>query len=284
MNNNKTIHMVAGLPRSGSTLLMNILGQNPKFYVTPTSGILQILLQVKNSWDKNSAFRAMDADESEDIKRSVLKAILHTYFEHVEQLICFDKNRGWPASLEMMAELCGGKDNIKVLLTVRDIRDVLASFEMLHRKTVALGITHQEYADPKKFRTAIGRLETFIDQDQPVGMAFNIIRDAFTRGWSKQICIVEYEKLTSNPADTMKTVYEFLGYTPFEHDFDNVKQLTIEDDTVHGFKELHTIRPKVEPQTPNWPEVFDDVIRREPVWEKIEMTAQFWREYQISKS
>ena len=280
MSKNKTIHMVAGLPRSGSTLLMNILGQNPDFYVTPTSGILQILLQVKNSWDKNSAFRAMDATESEDIKRNVLKAILQTYFEHVEQSICFDKNRGWPGCLEMMAELSGGKENIKVLLTVRDIRDVLASFERLHRKTTALGITHQEYADPKKFRTAIGRLETFIDQDQPVGGAYNAIRDAFTRGWGNQICIVEYEKLTNNPKDTMKTIYEFLGYIPYEHDFNNVEQLTIEDDTVHGFKELHTIRQKVEPQTPNWPEVFDQVIRREPVWEKIEMTAQFWREYQ----
>ncbi len=283
MNKNKTIHMVAGLPRSGSTLLMNILGQNPEFYVTPTSGILDILLQVRNSWDKNSAFRAMDAEESEDIKRNVLKAILHTYFEHVEQSICFDKNRGWPGYLEMMAELCGGKSNIKVLLTVRDLRDVVASFERLHRKTAALGLTHQEYADPKKFRTAIGRLETFIDQDQPVGRAFNIIRDAYTRGWSDQIYIVEYDRLTSNPKDTMMSIYNFLGHPIFEHNFNDVKQLTIEDDSVHGFKELHTIRQQVEPQTPNWPVVFDEVVRREPVWEQIEMTAQFWREYQINK-
>lgn len=272
--------MVAGLPRSGSTLLMNILGQNPDFYVTPTSGILDMLLHVRNGWDNNHGFRAMDNEQSEQIKRNVLQSMLYTYFDHVEHPVCIDKNRGWPSYLEMAAELLDGRDNVKVLLTVRDIRDVVASFEMLHRKTSALGITPQEKTDPKKYRTAIGRLETIIDQDQPVGRAFNIIRDAFTRGWGNQIHLVEYDTLTSKPADTLKGIYEFIEQPLYQHDFDNVEQVTHEDDTVHGFKDLHKIRSKVEPQKPNWPEVFDAVIRREPIWQEIEKTAQFWREYQ----
>jgi len=281
MSKNKTIYMVAGLPRSGSTLLMNILGQNPDFYVTPTSGILDMLLHIRNGWDVNHGFRAMDNEQSEEIKRNVLQSMLYTYFDHVEQPICVDKNRGWPGYLEMAAELLGGKDKVKVLLTVRDLRDVVASFEMLHRKTSALGITPQEKADPKKFRTAVGRLEAFIDQDQPVGRAFNIIRDAFTRGWGDQIKIIEYETLTNKPDKTLKSVYKFLEQPYFNHDFDNVEQITHEDDAVHGFKDLHKIRNKVEPQAPKWPQVFDDVIRREPIWEEVEKTAQFWREYMV---
>lgn len=280
MSTHKKIYMVAGLPRSGSTLLMNILGQNPDFYVTPTSGILDMLLHVRNGWDKNAGFRAMDNQQSEQIKRNVLQAMLQTYFSHVQQPICIDKNRGWPGYLEMVAELLGGRDRVRVLITVRDLRDVVASFEMLYRETSALGITPQEKADPKKFRTAIGRLETFIDQDQPVGHAFNIIRDAFTRGWGKQIQLIEYEALTSKPAATMESIYKFLGQPHYKHDFNHVEQITHEDDSVHGFKDLHKIRKKVEPQSPNWPEVFDAVIRREPIWEEIEKTAQFWREYQ----
>jgi hypothetical protein len=49
----KKIYLVAGLPRSCSTLLMNILGQNKEFYVTPTSGILDMISQVRNSWELN---------------------------------------------------------------------------------------------------------------------------------------------------------------------------------------------------------------------------------------
>lgn len=47
---NKSIYFLAGLPRSGSTLLANILAQNPSIYVTPTSGIVDMLVQVRNSW------------------------------------------------------------------------------------------------------------------------------------------------------------------------------------------------------------------------------------------
>ena len=33
-------HFISGLPRSGSTLLANLLAQNPRFHSTATSGIL----------------------------------------------------------------------------------------------------------------------------------------------------------------------------------------------------------------------------------------------------
>ena len=38
----KTIHFVSGLPRAGSTLLMNLLAQNEKVHSTATSGLHEI--------------------------------------------------------------------------------------------------------------------------------------------------------------------------------------------------------------------------------------------------
>ena len=72
----KRIYFLAGLPRSGSTLLANILAQNPQIYVTPTSGIVDMLVQVRNSWDRNDAFQATDRKLSEQIKERVLHAML----------------------------------------------------------------------------------------------------------------------------------------------------------------------------------------------------------------
>jgi hypothetical protein len=46
----------------------------------------------------------------------------------------------------------------------------------------------------------------------------------------------------------MDGVYRFLGEEPCAHDFNNVEQTTFEDDFVYGFKDLHIIRQKVEPQ------------------------------------
>ncbi len=279
MTANKTIYTVAGLPRSGSTLLMNILGQNPRFHVTPTSGILDVMSQIRTSWDKNQSFRAIDSTISNNKKLSVLQAVFQAYFDDVEEPVCIDKNRGWPAHLEMLEAVLGNRDKVKVLLTVRDLRDVLASFELLHRKTSALGQTPHEYGDPKRSRTAAGRMEIWVDQEQPVGRAYNAIRDAFTRGWQDCIHIIEYEHLTSNPKETLSKVYDFLGEAQFNHDFQNVEQLTFEDDQMHGYKDLHKIRQTVTPQKPKWSGVFDQTVRHEKVWEEVESTSQFWRAY-----
>lgn len=279
----KPLFFLSGLPRSGSTLLTNILGQNPEIGVTPTSGLLDMLLQVKNQWDRNAAFRAQEQSVNDEKKLNVLQAMINGYFQNMPETSCIDKNRGWPASLEMAEALLGDRQAVKVLVTVRDLRDILASFERLHRKTAALGATHQEHGDPKKSRTAAGRMEILIDKDQPVGRAFNSIRDAFTRGWADRMLLVEYDKLTSEPRQTLGEIYDFLELPTFAHDFDNVEQITTENDAVHGFRDLHKVRQKVEAQEPQWPKMFDQVVRDEPVWQQVEQMSQFWRAYQAAR-
>lgn len=280
----KRIYFLAGLPRSGSTLLANILAQNPRMYVTPTSGIVDMLVQVRNSWDRNDAFQAANRQLSEEIKERVLKAMLQAYFAHAAQPVCIDKNRYWSEFLEMGAALVGGRDKVKVIVTVRDLRDVLASFENLYRKTSALGQLHQEANLALKFKTALGRVETFIDDGQPVGRAYNAIRDAVTRGWADHMHFVEYDALTKNPKETLAGIYRFLDEEDCEkHDFDNVEQVTFEDDFVYGFKDLHQIRSQVKPQDPQWPQVFDDAVFQSPAWQNIQNAATFWTLYQKRK-
>lgn len=279
MATDKTIYFLSGLPRSGSTLLANILSQHPRFYVTPTSGIVDMLVQVRNGWDANDAFRAMDRHQCEKIKENVLRSMLQAYFAHTDRTVCFDKNRYWAEFLEMGASLVGGRDKVKVLMTVRDLRDVLASFERLYRSTSALGQLPQEAAMALKFKTALGRVQIFIDDAQPVGRAYNAIRDAVTRGWKDRIHFIDYEDLTRRPRATMDAVYRFLDEEPCEHDFDNVEQVTFEDDFVYGFKDLHIIRQKVEPQPPQWPKVFDDAVFQSQSWKTVENVSQFWKLY-----
>jgi sulfotransferase len=280
MSIDKRIYFLAGLPRSGSTLLANILAQNASIYVTPTSGIVDMLVQVRNSWDLNDAFQATNRKQSEETKERVLKAMLQAYFAHAGQPICIDKNRYWSEFLEMGAALVGGRDKVKVIITVRDLRDVLASFEQLYRKSSATGQIHQEAALALKFKTALGRVETFIDDGQPVGRAYNAIRDAVTRGWKDCMHFVDYDDLTKHPKETLAGIYTFLGEEGCAHDFANVEQVTYEDDFVYGFKDLHQIRSEVKPQVPQWPTVFDDAVFQSPVWKNIEGAAQFWKLYQ----
>ena len=279
MPDDKRIYFLAGLPRSGSTLLANVMAQHPGIHVTSTSGIVDMLVLVRNAWDRLREFQAMERSISEEVKASVLRAMLQGYFAHVERPICIDKNRRWTEYLEMGARLLGGRDHVKVLVTVRDLRDVLASFETLYRKTAALGQVPLEADRGPRFKTALGRLEVLIEEERAVGRPYHAIRDAVTRGWSDCMHFVDYAELTANPEQTMREVYRFLGEERYEHDFTAVEQVTFEDDFAYGFKDLHVIRCKVEAQPPAWPQVFDAAVFDSPAWKRVEAMAQFWKPY-----
>jgi len=60
----KNIHFISGLPRSGSTLLANILAQNPAFHSTATNGIADVMFSVRNQWDNLIEFKASPNPEA----------------------------------------------------------------------------------------------------------------------------------------------------------------------------------------------------------------------------
>jgi len=246
-NEDKTYFFIAGLPRSGSTLLANILAQNPRFHTTSTSGIMDVMFNVRNSWDKLIEFQA---SPNEEAKMRVLRGILESYYTDVDKPVVFDKCRGWLSLLEMAEAVLGYK--AKVLVPVRDIRDVLASFEKLWRDNSKGSQIGQESANYFKFQTAQGRCDVWLSPDQPVGLAYNRITDALVRGFTDRMFFVDFNDLTARPEQAMKGIYEFLEEEQFKHNFDHVEQVTWEDDTVHGFKGLHNIRSKVVPIAPQW--------------------------------
>ena len=51
----------SSMPRAGSTLLQNILAQNPEFYVTPTSGLLELVFGARLNYTNSAEFRAQEA-------------------------------------------------------------------------------------------------------------------------------------------------------------------------------------------------------------------------------
>jgi len=253
----KSFHFIAGLPRSGSTLLCNILNQNPRFHATATSGVVSMLLAIKNNWNNIQEFKAV---RNENAKLRVIRSMLLAFYSDIDKPLIFDKSRGWPANFEMLEEILGHK--VKMLVPVRDIRDVLASFEKLHRKESKTGQTSQEKAFPIEFQTVEGRCEIFMKANQPVGSAYNKVKDALQRGYGDRMHFVFFEELTTNPKRVMKEVYAFLGEDYFDHDFKNVEQTTKEDDFFHGFKDLHTIRREVKPVSSEWREVLGSFAER----------------------
>ena len=239
---NKTIHFIAGLPRSGSTLLCNILNQNPRFHATSTSGILDIILAIRNQWENVSEFRASPNKEG---KNAVVTNILQNYYSVVDRPVIFDKSRGWCGYIELAEHILNRK--IKILVPVRTITDILSSFEKLWRNQAHEWQFPQEKTNYHEWQTVEGRANVWMKNDQPVGVAYNKVRDAMSRGFADRLMFVEFEHLTNYPRESLGQIYKFLGEEHYEHDFNNVEQTTSENDDIHGIPGLHTIRPVVKP-------------------------------------
>jgi hypothetical protein len=58
----KNIFFNASLPRAGSTLLQNILMQNPDIYSTPTSGVIELLSTARTLYSNGDAFKAQNPE------------------------------------------------------------------------------------------------------------------------------------------------------------------------------------------------------------------------------
>lgn len=249
----KTIHFIAGMPRSGSTLLCNILNQNPRFWATPTSGLCPLLLRVNHIWPEISELKASSNPQE---KLGMLRGMIHG-FHTTDRPVVFSKSRGWVACAEMLRNALGIEP--KILVTIRDIPSILSSCEKLFRR---------ELKDPKSIarfgsnmETIEGRLAFWTAADQMVGGQYNRIRDCAMRGNRRSMHFIDFDDLCSQPAETMAKVYGFLGEDLFSHDFDHVEQSTHEKDEEHGFVDLHTIRAKMEPIKKDYKQILGDSVK-----------------------
>jgi sulfotransferase len=227
---------------SGSTLLANILLQNPRFHATQTSGCLDVLFGIRNQWNNLVEHKASPCPEKEI---NVLRATLEAYYQDVDRPVVFDKSRGWIAYTELIESIIGTK--AKILVPIRPLTDILASFEVLYRETSKVKQPPGEAENYFQFQTVKGRCEYWMRADQPVGLALNRLDDVLKRGFKDRIHFVEFAKLTNNPKQKMQEIYQFLGEEYYEHNFNHVEQVTKEDDEIHGFVGLHSIKNKVTP-------------------------------------
>lgn len=251
----KKIYFNASLPRSGSTLMQNILAQNPRFYCTPTSAVIDLMLASRKYYTELAEFKAQDADLMQKGFLSYCKYGFHGFYEGVtDKPVCIDKCRSWFHYYDWVKLFY---PNPKFVVCIRDLRSILSSMEKLFRK-------NRDRSDPEEVTgtlnmiTINNRVMRWLN-GPPTGIAIGRLIEAIQTGVVKQLHIVRFEDLTTNPRETMKKVYEYLGEPWFEHNFDHVEQATQENDQLHTIYGDHRIRHKVEPLTPD----FQDVLGRD---------------------
>ena len=234
------IHFISGLPRSGSTLLAGILRQNPKFHAGMSSPVGPLFNQLLNAMGATHEHALFIEEEQ---RQDVLRGLFDSYYRriHPEKLV-FDTNRLWCSRMAALASLF---PESKVIACVRDPIWVIDSFERLIRKN-ALMVSRMFPGDANA--TVFTRVDHLTSKLGTVGFAWNAVQEAFYGEHARgRLIIVDYEALTREPEWTTARLYELLGFTPFEHDFEKVSyEGGGEFDVWLGVPGLHTIAQKVE--------------------------------------
>src|SRR4051812_12595812 len=195
IGDHKTIHFIAGMPRAGSTILGNILAQNPRFHVTPTSGLLDALLALRTAFDEIVDFKAAPNEAG---KMAAVRGALYGYFDPIDRPVVFDRNRAWLSEMELVEVLL--ERRAKVIVCVRDIPEILASFEKLWRDNKAERRIIQQQTNVVEFQSLEGRCNVWLQPAHPVGLAYVRIQDALTRGFADRMHFLHFDRLTAQPA------------------------------------------------------------------------------------
>jgi sulfotransferase len=240
----KTIHFVVGLPRSGSTVLMSLLAQNPRIYSAPVSGLCGIVNGIFMNWDKIEFHREVP---NEQAKRSVLKALLTAYHTQTKRPIVLDKERSWVMHIALLEEVLGRK--VKMIIPVRPVVEVLASFEALRQRNPLTYTMADEQLGANS--TLATRCDYFMNATGPIGSVYNWTKDAVTSGYLDRMLFVDYNKLMADPKKQLERVYAFLEEPFFKHDLSHINQVVTSDDSVWRFPGLHDVRPVLERQSPD---------------------------------
>lgn len=239
---NNDIYFMSGFPRAGSTLLMNILAQNPKLLPTATSGLISSVLNVRNNWRKEVINIANDEVEIYQKIKNMMRGMIYGYYNDaiLDGKIPIDKNRIWVGSIDLLDELFNTR--VKFIYPIRDVIDCLISFEKIHRKSSVNNINLYGN-DPTAF-TSEGRAEMILADKGVVGLPIMLLREIIKRGELDRLIFVEFNTFLNNPQEVMLNLYNHMGLEPFNHDFNNITQVLHENDVIHGYSpnSLHKIK------------------------------------------
>lgn len=233
----------SSLPRAGSTLLQNILAQNPDIYATPTSGVLELVFAARANYTNSPEFKAQDADQMRNGFLSFCRNGMDGFYHAItDKKYVVDKSRGWGIHYDFLNLIY---PNPKIICMVRDLRDIFASMENNFRKNPD---KQSEILDWSKMQgTSVPKRIDIWAQSPPVGMALERLSEIFRTGIAEKMLFVKFEDLCMYPETEMQRIYQYLGIPHYQHDFDNIQQVTKEDDEVYGAYGDHKIRTKLAP-------------------------------------
>lgn len=262
----KTFVMLSGLPRSGSQVLSSMLNQHPNIYSTTTSPVADLLGIVGDQWPRIS--QAL-TDPHPDQFKNMLSSLVDGAYQHIDKNIIVDKNRLWPRYSSIMNYTLGHRP--KIICTVRDISDILASYILLVEKN-SHKITYidQDLIDNKLPINNKNRCK--ILWEKYMTHPYDSLRIG-VNSKEADMLFVEYKDIVENSQQTIDRICNFIGVESFILNSTSLQRMDENDNYHGGLEGLHDVRPVLKKTSPP----AEQVIGRDLVNFYRSMNLEFWR-------
>jgi sulfotransferase len=230
---------LAGLPRSGSTVLSAILAQNPTIYAEGNSALCQIMLDMYKSCYQNASEQLMANSRLLKTSTDLIQAVPQIYYKNrlnQEHKVVLDKCRAWvsPSNIELLKQYI--EPNVKIIVLERSLTDILKSFMKLYQKN--------NWSEEKINETLKALLEPNAD---PIMTSYEAIQQAKQNieKYRENLLFIQYEDLVNKPEETIQSIYTFCGWPAYAHQFTDIikNPENKENDEFYQLKDFHHIRP-----------------------------------------
>ncbi len=215
------LHFCGGLPRAGSTVLMNILQQNPKIFTTGTCALTDIISQhilIKSRY--REAFQAMSVDQADKAIYGLIHGATKGWFDALtNKPVVISKNRSWSSLFHLY-------QNSKYIVLVRDLRDVVESFEKINQKTLSL----HSFGDSSVMLPAMHiheKYRYYFEETNSITSSLNYEIVRMMEWYKKEknnVLFVRYEDFTKDPIYILKKIYSFINEQYFNHNLNQINQ------------------------------------------------------------
>jgi sulfotransferase len=236
----RKVHFVAGLPRSGSTLLSALLRQNPRFHAAVTSPVAALVQALQQKMCGNSEFASFFDDRR---RADLLRGLFDAYYgQDTSRQVHFDTNRTWTGKMALLEELF---PDSRVICCVRDVGWIIDSIERMLNKNP---LQYSRIFDFKPGSSVYARADILMNPDSGlIGHAWSTLREAWFGDLARRLIIVRYDQLAADPKRVLDGIYAELGEPPFAHQFTDIDYDEPAYDADLGLPGLHKVHSKVEP-------------------------------------
>lgn len=244
----KRFFFMAGLPRSGSTLLANILNENPDVYASALTDTTQVLRYLHQQPASFESFQLGAVTKQYD---SLLKHSLEAAYQDIPERYVIDKNRMWgtPYYLRLLEFILG--EPPKIICPVRPLPEIVASFirkanENPETNFIDRNMVNEDFLPYWRKPLNDARVDWLLKPGNMTDAAMLSLAGSFRDESASSFHLVPYERLISKPQETLDGIYGFLGIPRFHHTLDLIGPGEKHNDAdVLGIPDLHAVRPSL---------------------------------------